>query len=131
MIGLDTSAIIDIFKGNLNIKRFLENNKEPLAVTIMSYLELFFGLNPENPKHTAEGEHYREFFKSLYNIDLTKDSCEEASKIYWRLKKEGKVIDHFDCVIAALLLTNGINKILTGNPKHFEKIKQLNVISYN
>ena len=130
MIGLDTSAIIDIFKGNEKIRRFLENNKEPLSATIISYLELFFGLNPENPRHVAEGKYYNEFFKSLYNIDLTKDSCEEASRIFWRLKKEGKVIEQFDCVIAALFLTNGIDRILTKNPKHFEKIKQLDVISY-
>ncbi|MBI2649894.1 PIN domain-containing protein [Candidatus Woesearchaeota archaeon] len=130
MIGLDTSAVIDIFKGNERLKQFLENNKEPLAATLMSYLELFFGLNPENPKHATEGEYYTEFFKSLYNVDLSKDTCEEASKIFWRLKKEGKTIEQFDCAIAASFLTNGVNKILTGNPKHFEKIKQLNVISY-
>ena len=130
MIGLDTSAIIDIFRGNTNIKQFLEDNKEPLAVTIMSYLELFFGLNPENPKHIIEGKYYGEFFKSLYNIELTKISCEEASKIFWNLKKEGKVIEQFDCVIASLFITNGVRRILTRNPKHFEKIKQFSVISY-
>ena len=130
MIGLDTSAIIDIFKGNKSLKPFLENNKEPLAATAMSYLELFFGLDPENPKHTSEGNYYQEFFKNLYNINLNKESCEEASRIFWRLKKEGKTIEQFDCVIAASLLTNGINKILTRNQKHFEKIKELNVLSY-
>ena len=130
MIGLDTSAIIDIFRGNEKIKNFIEENKEPLAVTIMSYLELFFGLNPENPRHMTEGKYYNEFFNSLYNVDLTKNSCEEASKIFWRLKKEGKTIEQFDCVIAALFLANGISKILTKNPKHFEKIKHLDVISY-
>lgn len=130
MIGLDTSAIIDLFKGERGIKLFLERNKEPLAATIMSYMELFFGLNPEDPKHIIEGEYYSEFFKSLYNIDLSKGSCEEASKIFWDLKKEGKPIEQFDCVIAALLLSNGITKILTRNPKHFERIKQLRAITY-
>ena len=130
MIGLDTSAIVDIFKGNEKVKEFLENNKEPLAATIMSYLELFFGINPENPQHMTEGKYYDEFFKSLYNIDLTKESCKEVSKIYWALRKEGKTIEQFDCVIAAILIASGINKILTGNPKHFERVKKLTVISY-
>lgn len=130
MIGLDTSAIIDIFKGNKNMKEFLDNNKEPLAATIMSYLELFFGINPKNARHVTEGKYYTDFFKNLYDIDLTKESCEEASRIFWNLRQEGKVIDQFDCVIAASFLTNGINKILTRNPTHFEKIKQLTVISY-
>lgn len=130
MIGLDTSAIIDVFKGEEKIKGFLENSREPLAGTIMSYLELFFGLNPKDPKHVMEGKYYQEFFKSLYNIDLTKDACEESSKIFWQLKKEGRTIEQFDCVIAALFITNGIKKILTRNPKHFERIKQLEIIHY-
>ena len=130
MIGLDTSAIIDIFRGEQKIKDFLQSNEEPLAATIMSYLELFFGLNPENPKHAKEGQYYGEFFKSLYNIELTKDSCEEASRIFYALQREGKTIEQFDCVIAASFLKSGIKKIVTRNPKHFERIRQLSVIRY-
>ena len=130
MIGLDTSAIIDIFKGDEKIKNFLEKNKEPLASTIINYLELFFGINPENPKHVAEGKCYDEFFKGLYSIGLGNEACKEASKMFWTLKKEGRVIEQFDCVIASCFLTNGITKILTGNPEHFERIKQISVISY-
>ena len=130
MIGLDTSAIIDIFKGELEIKKFLELNKEPLAATILSYLELFFGLDFENAQHTKEAQYYRDFFDDVYCMDLTKESCERASNILWRLKKDGNVIEKFDCIIAAIFMANGINTILTRNRKHFEKIKGLNVLSY-
>jgi predicted nucleic acid-binding protein len=130
MIGLDTTAIIDIFKGEDNIKTFLENNKEPLAVNIISYLELFFGLNPENPQHVIEGKYYDKFFKRLYNFNLNSESCKEASKIFWGLKKKGMLIEQFDCVIAAIFIANGITNIVTRNPKHFERVKQLSVISY-
>ena len=130
MIGLDTSAIIDIFKGEERIKEFLESNKDPLAATIMSYLELFFGLDFENVRHTKEAQYYRDFFRSVYHMDLTKESCEKASDILWRLKKDGKIIEKFDCIIAAIFMVNGVDKILTRNPKHFERIKGLNVISY-
>ncbi|MBI2671328.1 PIN domain-containing protein [Candidatus Woesearchaeota archaeon] len=130
MIGLDTSAIIDIFKGNEEIKKFLQDNKEPFAVTIMNYLELFFGLNPEDQKHKIEEQYYEDFFNNLFFINLSTNSCKEASKIYWNLKKEGKTIDKVDCIIASLFSTNGIKKILTRNVKHFERIKQLSVINY-
>lgn len=130
MIGLDTSAIIDIFRGNENIKKFIENNEEPLAATIMSYLELYFGLDPENAKHVDEAKYYDEFFEDVYNVFLTKDSCKEAQKLFWKLKKEGKIIEQFDCTIAALFIKSGIKKILTKNPKHFERINQLSVMSY-
>ena len=130
MIGLDTSTIIDIFKGEERIKEFLEVNKEPLAATIMSYLELFFGLDFENVKHTKEAQYYRDFFNKVYRMDLTKASCEKASEILWRLKKEGNIIEKFDCIIAAVFMANGVDKILTRNSKHFERIKGLKVISY-
>ena len=130
MIGLDTSAIIDIFKGEGRIRNFLENNKEPLASTIVNYMELFFGINPGDARHVAEGKYYDEFFKGLYSISLSNEACKEASKIFWALKKEGRIIEQLDCVIAACFLTNGITKILTRNPEHFERIKQLNVIRY-
>ena len=130
MIGLDTSALIDIFKGDERIKKILEVNKEPLVVTSISYLELFFGLDPSNPKHAVEAKYYKEFFKSLYNLELTKEGSEEASKIFWNLRKEGKTIEQFDCLIAALFIINGIKKILTRNKKHFDNIKELSVVSY-
>ncbi|MBI2546814.1 type II toxin-antitoxin system VapC family toxin [Candidatus Woesearchaeota archaeon] len=130
MIGLDTSAIIDLFRGKPEIKGFFESNKEPLAATIVSYLELFFGLNPSDPKHGAEGECYRKFFEGIYNISLTHQACEEASRIFWNLKKEGRIIEQYDCLIGALLIKNGITKILTKNPKHFGRIKGLTVLTY-
>lgn len=130
MIGLDTSAIVDIFRGDEKVKKVLEANKEPLAATIVNYLELSFGLEPENMRHERERRYYDEFFDSLYILDLTMESCNEASNIFSKLKKEGRVIEQFDCTIAAIFLTNGVRKILTRNPKHFERIKGLEVIGY-
>ncbi len=130
MIGLDTSAIIDIFKGETSIKHFLEHNKEPLAVTIISYLELFFGLSFERTNHIHEAQYYRDFFQRAYHLDLTKETCEKSSEIFWRLTKDGNVIEKFDCVIAAIFLVHGVDKILTRNKKHFERVKGLQVIDY-
>jgi len=130
MIGLDTSAIVDIFRGELRIKEFLNKNQEPLAVNIISYLELSFGLEGGNPSHDRERKFYDEFFNTLYNFDLTRESCEEASKILSTLKKNGRMIEPFDCTIAGIFLSNGIRKILTRNPKHFERVKGLETISY-
>src|SRR3989344_9408901 len=118
MIGLDTSAIIDLFRGEEKIKKYLEDNKEPLAATIISYLELFFGLDFENTKHTKEAQYYKDFFKNVYHMSLTKETCEKASDIFWHLKKDGAVIEKFDCVIAAIFMVHGVDKILTRNQKH-------------
>jgi len=130
MIGLDTSAIIDIFKGEQGIKKFLETNKEPYMTTIMNYLELFFGINPGNKNHTIEAEYYHDLFKNVHALELSKDACEEASRIHWNTKKSGNMIGQFDCIIAGIFLSNGVNKILTRNKKHFKRVKGLTVITY-
>lgn len=130
MIGLDTSAIIDVFKGKEAIKNILDDIDEELAVSFMSYLELMFGFNTETIKEKKEEEFYDAFFNSFTNFELTKEACKKASKIFWDLKKRGEEIDEFDCIIAGIFLTKGVNTIITRNVKHFEKIRELKVIGY-
>ena len=130
MIGLDTSAIIDIFRGDESIKKLLGNIKEPLIAAQMSYLELMFGLDPGNLKHTLEERYYDEFFESVITFRLDNQSCKKASQLSWRLKKEGKTIDQFECVIAGIFLAHGVSSLISKNAKHFESIHGLKVIGY-
>jgi tRNA(fMet)-specific endonuclease VapC len=127
MIGLDTTAIIDLFKGDPELNKFIQNSREPFSVTILSYAELMFGLNENSRK---EEEYYDDFFSDIYSFDLTKDSCKIASKLKYSLRKKGITIGNFDLLIASIFLSNGITKILTRNKKHFERINSIEVISY-
>jgi predicted nucleic acid-binding protein len=130
MIGLDTTAIIDLFRGNSGIKTFLEQNTEPLSATTMSYLELFFGLDTEKQAHREEAEYYRKFFATLYSLNLSPSSCEKAAEIHFALMKKGQPIQQFDCTIAAIFIENGITKIVTRNTKDFRKIPGIETVSY-
>jgi tRNA(fMet)-specific endonuclease VapC len=87
-------------------------------------------LDLENKKHQMEAKNYEAFFNTITTFNLTKENCEEISKIYWNLRKKGKENGKFDCIIAAIFLSNGINTIITKNKKHFENIDGFNVISY-
>jgi predicted nucleic acid-binding protein len=40
------------------------------------------------------------------------------------------MIDDNDILIAGIMLSNDIRKIITRNSKHFEKITELNIIKY-
>ncbi len=130
MIGLDTSAIIDIFKGSESIKEILLTINEPLIVTEISYLELMFGLDLKNLKHKREEKYYDEFFQSFLTLNLNNKACKKASEIFYDLKKKGKDIEQFDCIIAGIFLSNGIDKIISRNIKHFSNIIGLRVIPY-
>ena len=130
MIGLDTTAIIDLFKGDSLLKDVLAVQKESFATAQLIYLELLFGIDPNVKAHQEEKIYYDEFFKSLVVFQLDTTTCVKASEIYWKLKKKGKIIGKFDCVIAATLLENGITQIITRNVKHFQQIPEMKVITY-
>jgi|SRR3989338_755568 len=130
MIGLDTSAIIDLFKEDPSLMGLLKEMEDIVALNQISYLELMFGLDPENKKHKLEEEYYDALFNSYQVLPLDFFSCKEASKIFSRLKKAGKMIDPFDCTIAAIFLSNKVNTVITKNVKHFSNIPGLKVIKY-
>ncbi|MBI2108146.1 PIN domain-containing protein [Candidatus Woesearchaeota archaeon] len=130
MIGLDTSAIIDLFRDDPALIRLLEQIDDTVVLNQISYLELMFGLDFESRHDKSEEEYYDSLFNLYSVLPLDNISCKKAAKISLELKKLGKSIEQFDCTIAGILLANGINKILTRNKKHFENIRQLDVISY-
>lgn len=130
MIGLDTTAIIDVYRGEEKICALLPQIEEPLAVTQISYMELMFGIEPENEKHAKEERYYDDFFQSVKTVGLDNAACKKTSEIYHDLKREGATIGKFDCIIAGSFLAQGIKKIITRNDRHFAKIRGLEVITY-
>ena len=130
MMGLDTTALIDLFKDSKGIKGVLANINEEAVLNHILYLELMFGLTFKNLEHKDEEKFYDALFNSYAVLNLDFNSSKKSSEILNDLKKSGKTIGLFDCTIAGIYLANGINKILTRNKKHFENIKGLTVISY-
>ncbi|HLC84927.1 MAG TPA: PIN domain-containing protein, partial [Candidatus Nanoarchaeia archaeon] len=88
MIALDTTAIIDLFKGVEDLKRKLTSMREPLCATRMSYVELMFGIDPENKKHLDEERYYDEFFQTIKVFELDADAAKTASRTHWSLKQD-------------------------------------------
>ena len=130
MIGLDSSAIIDLFKGEMALKGLLLSIDEPISATEISYLELMFGIDRSITKHKEEESYYDEFFSKILVLNLSRKSAKLASELYWKLNKSGKTIEKFDCIIAGIFLSSGINKIMTRNEKHFSRIPGLKVLTY-
>lgn len=127
---MDTSAMIDLFKKESALLSLLANIEDKIVSTIINYQEIMFGLDLSNIKYKTEFEYYESFFSEVDLVFLSKKASQKSSEVFWDLKKKGEMIDEFDSMVAGILLANGINKIITKNKKHFEKIKGLRVISY-
>ena len=130
MIGFDTAALIDLFKNDKSLVELITKIEDKVVLTRISYLELMFGIDQDNSKHLEEEKYFDSLFEEFNVLELDKEASKKASRISWNLQKEGKTIEPFDCAIAGILVANGVKKILTRNVKHFENIKELEVIGY-
>lgn len=130
MIGLDTSALVSIFRQDPNIKEVLESINEQISTSMINYQEILFGLDLDKVEHQKENEISEQFFDDILLFIMDRNSAKIASDIYWELKKKGCDIGKFDSMIAGILLANGVNKIITKNTKYFGLIPGLKVIDY-
>lgn len=69
-----------------------------------------------------------EAFRSKVGIlDFNEDSARRASDIFKELQKNGRIIEIRDIFIAAISITTQCS-LSTFNKKHFENIKELNLV---
>ena len=129
MIALDTTAIIDFFKGDKGLHSLLKSIDEPLVSTLINYQEIVFGIDSKVPRYFGEQAYYDRMFDDLLIFPFTRRSAKKASDILWRNRKKGKTMGQFDCMIAGVLLTNDVRKIISKN-KQLKEIGELQVLEY-
>jgi len=71
-----------------------------------------------------------ELISGMEVSSLNFKEAEKAAEICELLESRGQLIDDNDFLIIGIMLSNGINQIITKNIKHFEKIEEINVINY-
>jgi predicted nucleic acid-binding protein len=100
----------------------LTNHGDTIAVTTITVYELLKGAQLSS-RQKENLLYVTEAISSVQILDLSKDACLEAAKIYCTLKEERKLIGEFDILIAAIAKTNG-QAILTRD-QHFESVPGL------
>lgn len=135
MIILDSTACIDYLEGNKELKNLLDNQIDIFGITTISVYEIFIGL--ERTKRKKSVERYedlmRNWNKLIFNMQIISLGFKEAmksSEIYDQLSSKGQLIEDNDILIAGIMLSNGINKIITRNKRHFDRIESLEIITY-
>ncbi len=135
MILLDTTACIDYLRGYKPIKSLIQNMNDLFAITTISIYEVSIGL--ERTKRMKSDKIYQQQFlswnkfKALMKIlDFSPSCAEEAAKIYDQLSENGKIIDDNDIMIAGIMHSRNIKRIITRNQKHFESIPGIKAVSY-
>jgi predicted nucleic acid-binding protein len=137
MILVDSTFLIDSLRKLPNVREFLQKNPtEILFTTEINIFELYLGLHSskilEKDPDLFEKRQQRleELINKFQVLSFRRGEAIEAAKILGRLYRMGKPIEFRDGLIAGIALSNGITKVLTRNIDHFNRIKEIEVLSY-
>jgi tRNA(fMet)-specific endonuclease VapC len=96
-----------------------------LAISCFNLAELLFGAyNSEYVDKNLERVRYIE--NTIEVLSFDRKAIDNFAMIKADLKKQGKLIDDFDILIAAVALSNDMI-LVTNNEKHFERISNLKI----
>ena len=119
MYCLDTNIIIDIFHGNKEIVKKLNELKDDFDIylTPVTLCELYKGayLFFNQKKGVDEVDN---FISSFDILDFNVECCREFGKIYAELKKKGKITQETDLMIASIAKVNDLI-LITRDKKGF------------
>ncbi|MBU0906769.1 MAG: type II toxin-antitoxin system VapC family toxin [Nanoarchaeota archaeon] len=131
MICIDSDAIIDYLKGRKGATDLVKTYAGEIVTTEINVFEVYYGIYLKKNSSNKEETIANAFFNSIKVLPFDKPCGKIASKILTGLFHIGKPIDQNDCLIASIILRHGYDQIITGNKKHFSRIKDLKVISYS
>lgn len=105
---IDTSALIDLFRGSEAAQRFIDNDAVTTAIT---YHEIFQRIKHRGSK--SEDKFFRYFFTYMRVLNYDISAAEASSEIMARLKSVGTPVNALDVLIAGIAAANGADKIIT------------------
>lgn len=127
-ICLDTTFIIDFFKGKKETEEFLKNNYAELFITEITIFETISGIFETKSK--KEFDEFMDFVSEIDVIPTTTMFAINAAEYSGRLRTKGITIGSMDLFIAGIMKNFGISKIVTRNTKHFQGMPGIKAISY-
>lgn len=127
IICLDTSVLIDFFRKKDKTKSFffeLTKTYSLFAVSVITEYEIIIGSSSDTDMF------WNDFFERITVLSFDKASSLKAVQIFKQLKKDSKLIEIPDILIAATAQANQL-KLATLNKKHFERINSLEIVIKN
>ncbi|RLD04909.1 MAG: PIN domain nuclease [Chloroflexota bacterium] len=121
---LDTDTCVFWLRGSASVRNHLEAvDLESVAVSVVTLAELRYGADcstcPEDNHQAIDN-----FVNGITILDTDSEVARSFGEIKARLRKEGKLIEDFDLLIAATAQVHNLC-LVTNNVKHFNRIDDL------
>jgi tRNA(fMet)-specific endonuclease VapC len=133
MICLDSSFVIDYLKGVPEALRvFEQHEEEEFVLTELCVFEVgigYFSLLSKT-KNTEMFLQFIDFASTFTILPMTNLFAFDAAAYYTRLKSTGRTFGITDCLIAGVMNANKVNKIITRDTEHYQRLPHLEVITY-
>lgn len=125
---IDTDWVIHYLNGHAEIiSRIQEFGAQGLVLSLISLAELYEGVfYSRNPDKSEAG--LQTFLRGVELLGLDDETTKIFGRERGRLRAQGRTIGDFDLLIGATAIRHGL-AILTNNRRHFELIKDLQIIS--
>ena len=128
--ALDANTISYILRNEGGVKqrwRQEESSGNRSVVPLIAYYEVRRGLLANEA--TTKMRSFDELCAVLGINNLTSTDIDKASEIYAILKRQGKMIDDSDILIAAQCIVSG-HTLVTHNTRHFERVDGLQFVNW-
>ncbi len=126
MVCLDSDVLINFLRNDVKTINLIENLKQQgksISTTSVNCFELLKGI----PRLSKMDKNKVIDFLTNFNIlSFNFDCSKKAAEIFEELKSKGEIIDIADILIASIVLISK-ESFITGNSKHFERIKELKI----
>ncbi|MBI5036527.1 PIN domain-containing protein [Candidatus Micrarchaeota archaeon] len=126
MVLLDTSAIIDLGRGNRQLEERI-NRMEKAGEQIKVPSPAIFELAAGGPARLDEKR--RMLLRKMQSVPFNEEHAEAAAIIYRDLREKGSDIGIFDSMIAAVAIKEN-EPVMTRNVKHFKRIRGIIIEEY-
>ena len=126
----DADAVIDHLTGQLGARALHRTSaREGLAVSIITYIELFEGAS-RSPDPREALRSLRAFLHRVTILPVSRRVAEETARLRAELRARNRPIQHraYDLIVAATALVHGLT-IVTSNTRDYSDIPRVTLLN--
>lgn len=123
---LDTDILIEYFRGSQPIKRRIENlaDEDRVGLIWLTFYEFFKGIFVSGK--LDEEKFLQNMAETCIILETSFEAARIGGQIYAALKKQGKLINDADIMIASIVKAHD-SVLITNNEEHFSRIQGLQI----
>lgn len=124
-ISILTDICIELLRGNKKIIERIDSVQQTIAISFITVAELYYGAEKSNriDKNKASIE---KLLFALVILESTIEIEKKFGELKATLDKSGNLMEDADLFIASTCLEN-CDYLVTGNTKHYNRIKELEI----